>query len=92
MDFANADIIAKPACFSVFIYLLLRWWWGASYACFQSDEKRIKQNAQNGENNQLAKHWHHPQFDLWQKPRRASGGHVIPLLSFYSMGWHQTLP
>jgi hypothetical protein len=73
LDFANANIIAKPAFFPAFSNLLWRWWRRAGYACFQPNEKRIERNAKNGENNQLAKHWHHPQFDLRQALCHASG-------------------
>jgi hypothetical protein len=78
LDFANANIIAKPAFFPAFSNLLWRWWRRAGYACFQPNEKRIERNAKNGENNQLAKHWHHPHFDLWQNPCHALGGDAIP--------------
>jgi predicted DCC family thiol-disulfide oxidoreductase YuxK len=46
--------------FAALINLLWSWWRRAGYACFRPNEKRVKQDAKNGENDQLAKHWHHP--------------------------------
>jgi hypothetical protein len=66
LDFTYADIIAEPTFFPALINFLWRWWRRTGYARFQPNEKRIKRNAKNGENNQLAEHWHHPQFDIWQ--------------------------
>jgi hypothetical protein len=86
LDFANTNIIAKPAFFAALINLLRGWPRRASYACFHPNEKRIKQNAKNGENDQLAKHWHHPLFDLWQTSCRASGGHATPFYSIARAG------
>ena len=85
LDFANANIIAKPAFFAAFINLLWRWWRRAGYACFQPNEKRIKRNAKNGENNQLAKHWHHPQFDLLADFMPRIGRPCLP--AFYFIAW-----
>jgi hypothetical protein len=82
LDFANTNIVAKPAFFAALINLLGGWWRRAGYAFFHPNEKRIKQNAKNGENDQLAKHWHCPSFNLLQTLYRASGSHTIPQLQF----------